>query len=174
MTDLHTHVLHGIDDGPADIETSVKMLKVMAEQGVKTVVATPHFNYASVPPEEFILKRDKQACELKKQAEKLGITLLCGSELVFGPQLLMLDDIKGLCIEGTKNLLIEMPFTKNWDNSVYDNLTNLIDYFNVTPIIAHVERYYPVIKNTKTAIKLIELGAHLQLDASIRYVFWCR
>lgn len=166
MTDLHTHLLCGIDDGAPDMKTSIDMLKIMSAQGVRTVVATPHFNYSNVPPEEFIRKRDLIAQKLKPEAEKLGIKLLCASELVLGPQLLMLDDIKGLCIEGTRNVLLEMPFTKDWDSSVYDNLTNLIDYFNVTPIIAHVERYNPVIRNVKNAIKLIELGAYLQLDAS--------
>ncbi|MBQ4137834.1 MAG: capsular biosynthesis protein, partial [Clostridia bacterium] len=58
MTDLHTHLLYGIDDGAADMEMSVNMLKAMLRDGVKTVVATPHFNYTNVPPEEFISKRD--------------------------------------------------------------------------------------------------------------------
>ncbi|MBQ7822473.1 MAG: hypothetical protein IJ391_09370 [Clostridia bacterium] len=166
MTDLHTHVLHGIDDGSPDIETSVKMLKTMYAQGVRTAVATPHFDYTCVSPEDFISERDTKAGELAKAAEMIGIKLLCGCELRLNSRMLHLDSIKSFCIGNTRNILVEMPFTRSWDQTVYDNLASLIDYYNVKPIIAHVERYHPIIKSNKIAEALIELGAYLQLDAS--------
>ena len=43
MIDIHCHILPGIDDGPKDIETSLKMLRIAEEDGIKTVIATPHF-----------------------------------------------------------------------------------------------------------------------------------
>ncbi|MDD5633946.1 MAG: hypothetical protein PHW46_01560 [Candidatus Omnitrophica bacterium] len=42
ITDLHCHILPGIDDGPETIEESVEMCKRMVEMGFKHVVATPH------------------------------------------------------------------------------------------------------------------------------------
>ena len=43
MIDIHTHILPGIDDGSSCIEESISMLGMLMEQGVGTVVATPHF-----------------------------------------------------------------------------------------------------------------------------------
>ena len=43
LYDLHTHILPGIDDGARDTETALKMLSMEYEQGVRTVVATPHY-----------------------------------------------------------------------------------------------------------------------------------
>ena len=43
MLDIHTHILPGIDDGSQSIEESIAMLGKLAEQGVDTVIATPHF-----------------------------------------------------------------------------------------------------------------------------------
>ena len=43
MTDFHSHILPGVDDGSKDVEMSVAMLRTLAEQGVDRVVATPHF-----------------------------------------------------------------------------------------------------------------------------------
>ena len=43
MTDLHTHILCGMDDGARDAEMSLRMLKAEQAQGVDTVVLTPHF-----------------------------------------------------------------------------------------------------------------------------------
>ena len=43
MTDLHTHILPGMDDGARDVETSLELLRMEREQGVDRVVFTPHF-----------------------------------------------------------------------------------------------------------------------------------
>ena len=43
MTDFHSHILPGLDDGSKNVEESVKILKMMAEQGIERVAATPHF-----------------------------------------------------------------------------------------------------------------------------------
>jgi protein subunit release factor B len=54
MTDLHTHILPGMDDGSPDVETSIAMLRMEAEQGVHTVVLTPHFYRDRERPEHFL------------------------------------------------------------------------------------------------------------------------
>ena len=43
MIDFHTHILPLMDDGSKSIEESIKMLKMLSAQGVKRIVATPHF-----------------------------------------------------------------------------------------------------------------------------------
>ncbi len=42
MIDWHSHILPGVDDGSRDIEESISILKMLSEQGVETVIATPH------------------------------------------------------------------------------------------------------------------------------------
>ena len=42
MIDLHSHVLPGLDDGPADIAGSVALAAEVAATGVRTLAATPH------------------------------------------------------------------------------------------------------------------------------------
>src|SRR5258708_12151852 len=42
MVDIHWHVLHGLDDGSPDLETSVAMCQAAREDGVTLVVGTPH------------------------------------------------------------------------------------------------------------------------------------
>lgn len=43
MIDFHSHVLPCMDDGSKSTEESIQMLSMLREQGVETVVATPHF-----------------------------------------------------------------------------------------------------------------------------------
>jgi len=42
MIDIHCHILHGIDDGPRTLEESVEMGKAAFQDGIRTIVATPH------------------------------------------------------------------------------------------------------------------------------------
>lgn len=43
--DIHCHIVPGVDDGATDIRETVKLLWMEYEQGVRTVIATPHFRY---------------------------------------------------------------------------------------------------------------------------------
>ncbi len=42
MIDLHSHLLPGIDDGPATVDGSLAILKAAAAAGTKVLTATPH------------------------------------------------------------------------------------------------------------------------------------
>lgn len=41
-TDIHSHILPGIDDGAPDVETSVRLVKGIYDIGIRKTVATPH------------------------------------------------------------------------------------------------------------------------------------
>ena len=60
VVDFHTHILPGIDDGSSSAEESLAMLQMEKEQGIDTVVVTPHFYPQEDRPERF-LKRRKEA-----------------------------------------------------------------------------------------------------------------
>ena len=42
-TDIHSHILPGVDDGATDMEETLAMLKEAYEQGIRTIFATPHY-----------------------------------------------------------------------------------------------------------------------------------
>ena len=44
MIDLHSHLLPGIDDGPADLPTALEMARVAVANGISHVVCTPHIH----------------------------------------------------------------------------------------------------------------------------------
>ena len=57
MTDLHTHILPGMDDGAESVEMSLDMLRMERDQGVDAVVLTPHFYRDRERPEHFLNRR---------------------------------------------------------------------------------------------------------------------
>jgi protein-tyrosine phosphatase len=57
MTDLHCHILPGIDDGAKNEDISVALLKKEYEDGIKQVVLTSHFYPERVSLETFLAGR---------------------------------------------------------------------------------------------------------------------
>ena len=43
LFDVHCHMVPGVDDGAADLEESLAMLKMQHEDGVRKIIITPHY-----------------------------------------------------------------------------------------------------------------------------------
>ena len=83
--DFHSHILPGVDDGSTSLEESLAMLTLEAEQGVRHVVATPHFYAHHDTPEAFLSRRAAAEAmlreALKDHPELPGFTV--GAEVYF-------------------------------------------------------------------------------------------
>ena len=71
--DFHSHILPKIDDGSRSVEESVKLLDLMAQDGVSVVAATPHF-YCSKTSIHRFLDRRAEAYEKLKPAPRCFTT----------------------------------------------------------------------------------------------------
>ena len=146
VIDMHSHFLPFADDGSRSVEESLNMLKLSYSQGVRRIVATPHFYPESESPDEFILKREKSVMALRDALEKkreIGETfpeVYVGAEVAFFNGMSRCADLDKLCVIGTKLLLLEMPFEK-WTETVIEELIAIKNARGLTPVIAHIERY---------------------------------
>ncbi len=65
LFDIHSHILHNIDDGAKSIDESVALLENMYQQGVTDVIATPHFYPQVDILEDFICNANRSFNQLK-------------------------------------------------------------------------------------------------------------
>ncbi|MBQ7369953.1 MAG: hypothetical protein IJW58_03160 [Clostridia bacterium] len=167
MIDIHTHILPCIDDGAGSADVSLKMLKIQAEQGVKTVVFTPHYYGKKYSPERFLEVRKTAFEKIQKDAERLGLEFRMGAEIYFSAEKIASNRaLCSLAIEGTKYVLIELPLQSVWSNALWNRLSDFICESGYTPIIAHVDRYAEIHKNPRYLSMLADMGCLLQVNTA--------
>lgn len=168
LVDIHSHILHDIDDGASSLDVSIELLKRSYENGVNKLVLTPHFTYHSENSvDRFIRKRERRLEQLKSEIENQGILvpeLYLGAEVTMNTNLSRIDGIEKLSIAGTRYILIEMPYTP-WLTWMYDCLFDLITVNKLIPVIAHIERYF-LPRDNKRISDLANLDVYFQINAS--------
>lgn len=170
VVDFHSHILPGIDDGSASLEESISMLRMEAEQGIRHVVATPHFYAQHDSIEEFLERRAEAEQLLRKEMEKHeGLPrITVGAEVYFFRGISQSDVLQKLRIGGSAYSLIEMPVS-SWTDSMYEELSRIYHDQDITPIMAHVDRYFTRFRTFGIPEKLKELPVLVQANAS----FFC-
>lgn len=165
MTDLHTHILPGMDDGAPDVATSLAMLRSQRRQGVDTVVLTPHFYRMDESVGRFLSRRQASFDALQASLFDTAPRLILGAEVAWYRAILEEPRIPELCIGDSKCLLLEMPL-QPWSESLLEQVYQLAGVMGVTPILAHVERYLHLQKRNQIDI-LQEMGIPMQLSAGV-------
>ena len=163
MIDIHSHILPGIDDGPKDMEMSIKMLKLAEEKGTKTMIATPHYIksiYENHYDEVFALHQELKLAAL---AAGIKVEILLGQEVMLDKYSLELCKEKKLRgINGTSYLLIEFPMDKLPKDAL--DLIYELRLLDIKPIIAHPERYEYIYEEPVMMNDFIEEGCVFQIN----------
>ena len=154
IIDFHTHILPGVDHGSDCLSNSIEQVKLLLTSGVNTIVSTSHYYPHKDELNLFLEIRQKAFRDLNKalSEENIEADIRLGAEVLLCPGLDKLEGLEKLCISGTKNILIELPFS-NFRSEYLETIENIIDLgFDV--ILAHVDRYPPEIIDTLSYLNL--------------------
>jgi protein-tyrosine phosphatase len=166
MIDFHSHVLPRIDDGSKSSDMSIDMLTRSYNYGIDVMVATPHFYIKHDTVDRFLKHRKASydALRDKINAVNAGVPeLRLGAEVYYFGSISAFPELDKLCIEDTRYLLLEMPFSE-WTSSMLLEVEKLVYDCNITPIIAHLDRYLDYKKNTDCVSALLSTGALIQMN----------
>lgn len=165
MIDWHSHILPALDDGSKDVEESLALLGSLSEQGVTCVVATPHF-YANDESVEAFLERRQEAYEVLARSLPGGMPCIrLGAEVKYYQGISRMAELRRLCIDQTRVLLLEMPFCK-WSEYTVKELLELANAPGISVMLAHVERYF-FMQDKSVWRRLYERGILMQVNASV-------
>ena len=164
MIDWHSHILPEMDDGSKDVSESLLMLDSLRDQGIESVVATPHF-YANDEPVETFLERQKASFDLlEKNLNADHPKVICGAEVRYYSGISKMLNLENLAIGSTRFILLEMPIGK-WTEYTVRELIELASTRGLTVILAHIERYL-ALQSSKVWDRLYDCGILMQVNAS--------
>lgn len=162
-TDIHSHILPGIDDGSPNLETSILLIKGLMEMGVTRSVATPHIisDLYRNTPETITAAQNLLQAELEKQ--QLDFKLSAAAEYMMDAAFFeKLTNGERLLTVKDNLLLTEFSYMAMPENPKLMSFTILTSGY--TPILAHPERYGYLHNNYKNYHNLQELGFKLQVN----------
>ena len=165
LTDLHTHILPGVDDGAEDLNAALQMLRVQRASGVERVALTPHY-YPLEEDLDAFRERRRQAWNLLLSGWNADAMpqLRLGAEVHFSPCLADMD-LRELTLHETDYMLLELP-DAILPTFLEPVLQQILDQ-GITPILAHVERCVYFAEDPAKLQHLIEMGALAQISLRI-------
>lgn len=161
-TDLHSHLIPGIDDGADTIETSLQLIQALYDLGFKQLYTTPHVMSDLYPNTKANILDGLE--KLRKAVKEAGIAIEIGAAAEYYmdeyfDNLIKSDEI--LTLPGN-HVLIEMSFV-----TAPPNLFHYIFKLQTKgyhPILAHPERYLFLNKKMDDYERLKEYGCKFQLN----------
>lgn len=177
IIDIHAHILPGVDDGSRDWDESREMLGEAYGQGIRHIVATPHYSRRGLPQDLHGL-----ACRLEEEARRIApdLRISLGQETYYHEGLVEnLREGKGLTLAGSQYVLVE------FDPQVpYQDMFQAVRKMTMAryiPVIAHMERY-TCLREERNLSDLLQCDCRLQMNYSSleangvwdREAGWCR
>lgn len=166
MTDIHMHLIPGVDDGAMDMEMALVMIIRAKEQGISRIIATPHseaFRYSKEGGEIIFQRLEDAAAKVCPDMKLyLGCEVYCEAGIM-DEVLAALDSGQYPTMNGTKYVLMEFSQWVYPENTV--SCVEALVKAGYRPIIAHMERYKYLRDNMDLVDRFRELGALIQLNA---------
>ena len=162
--DIHCHCLPQVDDGAKNIDETLAMMKIAYSEGIRTIIATPHFKGRGrgIDPES--LEELVDFVNVLLLQENIGIKVYRGNELFYNSEVSeTLGEGRLSTLAGSGYVLVEFYPNEEFRNikaGLYDLLSS-----GYVPVLAHVERYLNINKLQEVE-ELIELGAYIQVNAA--------
>ena len=139
-TDIHSHIVPGVDDGSPDLNTSVSLAKELNALGIEHIIATPHVTEVTFENTAETLSAPFESLKAALKAENVNVAIEHAAEYrldgffersALAPRQFMLYPNNYILIE---NSFIQQAL--NFEQIVFDLKT-----LGLTPVLAHPERY---------------------------------
>ncbi|QEC47333.1 phosphotransferase [Baekduia soli] len=162
-TDLHCHILPGVDDGPETLEDALDLARALVDGGVDRVVATPHVN-RRIPTAPETMHEGVVRLRAALADHAIPLTVEPGAEIA-AAHLLELDgdELDALTLGGGGWILLEPPLTSEFP--IERAAQELLDEgFGV--VLAHPERCALFLRAPERVRPMVEAGVRVSITAA--------
>lgn len=162
-TDMHSHLVPGIDDGSPDLETSLRLITELQLLGYKKLITTPHILWDIYPNTHDDIVRASEGLKEEIERSNTNIEFECAAEYFLDEHFdeLLKANVPLLSF-GRNYVLVEFSMiTAPFDlqSTIFE--LQMRDY---KPIIAHPERYVYLNSNREFYHQLKEAGCSFQVN----------
>jgi protein-tyrosine phosphatase len=162
QTDIHSHLVPGIDDGSQSLEESIELIRELHQLGYRKIITTPHImgdHYRNNIP---IIREGLE--KLREEVDKQGIDvkLEAASEYYIDDHFMSLLEKKEILSFGDNYVLVEtnaINYTELIRNAFWQMGLN-----GYKPVFAHPERYVYLWNDFDRYHEFKDMGIHLQIN----------
>ena len=162
-TDMHSHLIPGIDDGAKDITSSLELIRGFIDLGYKKIITTPHVLWEIYPNTPDIISRG--LTELKAAVDKEGLVIELHGAAEYFVDDHFEDELRKktplLCINNNMVLVEFSMVTAPFDLQKVIFELQMQEY---QPVIAHPERYTYLSRNIAMLEQLKDAGCIFQIN----------
>ncbi|MGN0718618.1 MAG: CpsB/CapC family capsule biosynthesis tyrosine phosphatase [Anaerovoracaceae bacterium] len=164
LSDLHSHMLPGVDDGAKSVLQTSSMVKMAYDEGVRRIFFTPHYGIYNENCCADTLRSVFQEMKEAFLSQFEDLELYLGNEIFYGPETVsMLQAGKALRMADTDYVLIEFHPAEEY--SRMEKAVQSLVLAGYRPVIAHAERYQCLRKHPADTEELIYRGAKIQINS---------
>lgn len=163
LVDVHSHILWGLDDGPAEAKGSDAMCRAYREMGYTTVIATPHHNHAlfDSPKHDAVAARAQEVITNNPEGPKI----LPSGEIMFDDAVwdrIAAGELPSLGPSNT--FLVEFSPHPGGLPMGLEDVVFRLQLRETALVIAHCERYSDLAGDPAQLKRLRTAGAIIQIN----------
>jgi len=163
QTDMHSHLVPGIDDGAQTVEDSIALIRSLQEMGYTRIVTTPHIKSDYYPNDPAIIQSGLNTLQQALTEQGIHFPVKAAAEYYVDERFMEMLDSGPLLTIHHNEVLIEFSFS--FEPIRLMDIIFRIQTKGYKPIIAHPERYNYYHQKPQAFKELKDRGCLLQLNA---------
>lgn len=164
MIDLHSHILSALDDGAADVATSMEMARIAVADGITRMACTPHIFSGRYDNSTATIVAAIHSLQALLDAHSIPLILYCGADIHIAPDLVeRLKNGEAPTLNRSRYFLLEPPH-EVLPPRLVDFVCRVLEA-GFVPVITHPERLLWAGRHFDVIQRLADLGCPLQLTA---------
>jgi protein-tyrosine phosphatase len=162
-TDIHSHLIPGIDDGSPDIQTSVELIRGLSEFGYKKLVTTPHVLWEIYPNTSEIIMQGLNEVRAAIKEAGMEIQLDAAAEYFIDDHFEQEINNK-VPLLPVRHKMVLVEFSMITAPLDLKQVIFELQMQNYQPLLAHPERYTYLMQKKNFYDELKDIGCFFQLN----------